>query len=556
MAGAQWKGAASGAFQGFADGQGRDTDALADLFPKMAQALDVLADEIDTVKARMEQAKVVARQGELTVYTDAIYPPKPFTATAPASLDGRTTAAESKAHADAIAAFEGAKALQAKQEAAFAEAQATVKYARDHERAAHERLVKTLSSCTDGLRGIGQNGAWQRAAAAPTSPAAISLAGTAMNLETHAANATRVTFEQAAAAGPFATQSMWSSLSESQRADMTARFPQLVGNTDGIPALDRHVANMTTLNQQRQALLAKLSDAQRRARKSYGNPSGMNDIAIAEVEQIEETLDGLEQIRSAAEKDGKLLLGLDAVVNGRGQVIIASGNPDTAQHIVTTVPGTYSDVGDAMDYVERGDRIIDKAKQFAPGETFASVTWVDYQSPGTLVNAAEGRFAEDAKGDLSSFQEGLRATHDDTTPDTKRSHNTVIGHSYGSTTVGYASRDNGLHSDDLVFIGSPGVGVETAGELGVPPEHVWSGTSRLDLIDYLTPSPNPIDYLVEEPFDDHQWFGRNPSNEHFGARRLPVDNWAGHGGYWDHPESVDAMAKVVANKTQPTDGVR
>ncbi len=90
----------------------------------------------------------------------------------------------------------------------------------------------------------------------------------------------------------------------------------------------------------------------------------------------------------------------------------------------------------------------------------------------------------------------------------------------------------------------------------MPPEHVWSGTSRLDLIDYLTPSPNPIDYLVEEPFDDHQWFGRNPSNEHFGARRLPVDNWAGHGGYWDHPESVDAMAKVVANKTQPTDGVR
>ncbi|MER5390947.1 alpha/beta hydrolase [Saccharopolyspora sp. NPDC002686] len=544
-AASEWEGQASEAFQRWADQQGDDGDVLAQLFTKVADAVEMWCAEIDTVKSRMEQAKQVASDGQLAVLVDLIYPPKPL------PLDPGGTSLPGANSSGTSAEAEAARARLAQQETAYAEAQATVKYARDLERSAHEMLVRALDAAKGDLKAIPQAEAWEQAGAHPSSPASAAVADAAMVMESRAAEATKGMFEQALQQGPAAVHVAWSSLSAAQRADLIGRFPQMVGNTDGVPAQDRHAANMTTLNQQRAGLLAKLRDAEQRARESYGNPNGMNDIALEEVKQAHEALKGLGRIETAATQDGKLLLGLDAGANGRGQVIIASGNPDTAQHVVTTVPGTYSDVGDAMDYVERGDRIIDRAKQFAPGETFASVTWVDYQSPGTLVNASEGRFAEDAKGDLSSFQEGLRATHEG-----RPSHNTVIGHSYGSTTVGYAARDNGLHSDDLVLIGSPGVGVDTAGELGVPPENVWSGTSGLDVIDYATPSPNPIDYLLEEPFDDHHWFGRNPSNEYFGARELPVNNWSGHGGYWDHPESVDGMAKVVANKTQPTDGVR
>lgn len=72
----EWEGQASEVFQGWVIQQGRDGDALAQLFPRVAQAVETWSDEIDTVKARMEQAKQVARDGELMVADLMIYPPK------------------------------------------------------------------------------------------------------------------------------------------------------------------------------------------------------------------------------------------------------------------------------------------------------------------------------------------------------------------------------------------------------------------------------------------------------------------------------------------------
>jgi alpha/beta hydrolase family protein len=250
---------------------------------------------------------------------------------------------------------------------------------------------------------------------------------------------------------------------------------------------------------------------------------------------------GLDKVEAATQDGrGKYLLSIDSVANNRGQVIIASGNPDTADHVVTTVPGTYSSLGDAMDYVQRGDALIGRAQQLAPLESFASITYADYNSPDSLATAGMEQFALDGGKNLSSFQEGLRATHESGQP----SHNTVIGHSYGSTEVGYAARDHGMAADDLVFIGSPGVGVEHADELGLPPERVWAGTSGLDEIQ-IASSGNPIDWIT--PSDD-MWYGKDPSDEAFGGRQLPTGTWARHGDYWDNPESLDGMARVVAGK--------
>ncbi|WP_258347904.1 alpha/beta hydrolase family protein [Saccharopolyspora gregorii] len=151
---------------------------------------------------------------------------------------------------------------------------------------------------------------------------------------------------------------------------------------------------------------------------------------------------------------------------------------------------------------------------------------------------AQDGFAVEAKGELARFQEGLRATHEG-----EPSHNTVLGHSYGSTVAGYAARDHGMATDEIVFLGSPGVGVEHARELGVPPEHVWSGTSGDDVIDHATPSLDPRDFFDGE--DDH-WFGMNPSDPHFGARSLETDPDGGHTDYWDRRTSLESMARVVA----------
>src|SRR5699024_1780909 len=73
----EWDGAASEAFQSWAKTQGTDGDALAEVSPTMARIHDTWADELDTVQARMEQAKQVARDGGLKLMgAHLILPPK------------------------------------------------------------------------------------------------------------------------------------------------------------------------------------------------------------------------------------------------------------------------------------------------------------------------------------------------------------------------------------------------------------------------------------------------------------------------------------------------
>ncbi len=100
-----------------------------------------------------------------------------------------------------------------------------------------------------------------------------------------------------------------------------------------------------------------------------------------EIEQLRDALQGLDSVSSQANRPDMYLLALDADANGRGQVALAHGNPDTAQNVLTTVPGTQADLGDAMYYVNQGDTVMHRAQELAPGQTFSSITWTDYQAP-------------------------------------------------------------------------------------------------------------------------------------------------------------------------------
>src|SRR5205823_1739984 len=84
--------------------------------------------------------------------------------------------------------------------------------------------------------------------------------------------------------------------------------------------------------------------------------------------------------------------------------------------------------------------------------------------------------SEPAEAALHRFQAGLRATH--TGP---RSHNTVVGLSYGTTVVGLTGHAYGLDADDIVLLGSPGTGVAHAADLGLDPGHVWASTAAHDV---------------------------------------------------------------------------
>jgi pimeloyl-ACP methyl ester carboxylesterase len=208
---------------------------------------------------------------------------------------------------------------------------------------------------------------------------------------------------------------------------------------------------------------------------------------------------------------------------------------------MTLVPGTFSDLGDAADYVAQNDKVLNRADELSPGNNVA-ITWASYESPNTLLpGAAFSGYAENAHGDLSNFQEGLRATHQGEAP----SHNTLIGHSYGSTVVGEAASNGGSHSDDIVFLGSPGVGVDSADQLGVPKDHVWAAKSESDVIDW-TPSTDPLRWAPTVSGEsDYARYGLDPTDPKFGGNVMPTDPSGGHGDYWDKAPSRESMARIM-----------
>ncbi|HEX5860286.1 MAG TPA: alpha/beta hydrolase, partial [Nocardioides sp.] len=158
--------------------------------------------------------------------------------------------------------------------------------------------------------------------------------------------------------------------------------------------------------------------------------------------------------------------------------------------------------------------------------------------------------ATDGGERLADTLDGLRTSRDGAA-----THLTAIGHSYGSTTTGHAAHDHGIPVDDLVFVGSPGVGGDTdhAGETGVATGHVWAGANSRD----------PIADL-----GNHGWvhgetvfgagLGDDPAEDDFGAQRfraesvtraddsVGLDAFADHSKYFDHDsEALHDISQIV-----------
>ncbi|MFJ7248159.1 alpha/beta hydrolase [Kitasatospora sp. NPDC098652] len=212
------------------------------------------------------------------------------------------------------------------------------------------------------------------------------------------------------------------------------------------------------------------------------------------------------------------------------------------------------------DDIERSDLMVasanDANKKAGDKATTSSITWVGYDAPQSIVpEAAVDIFARGAEDKLHSFETGLRATHEG-----KPSNNTILGHSYGTTVVGYTLRDKGLPVDNVVLIASPGAGVEHARDLGVAPSHVFAAQGDIDRIKNAPPESwegfasnldNNIGStlgIVGNP-DHHLSFGRDPSVPQFGAQIIPTGPGTDHSAYWNQRSpSLVAMGQIIAGK--------
>ncbi|MCX4747127.1 alpha/beta hydrolase family protein [Kitasatospora sp. NBC_01287] len=388
------------------------------------------------------------------------------------------------------------------------------------DRALADQLAGFTRAAADGS-GLTERGY----AADPLVPAPLSPAVTAPDFLTG--------FLPPPSASPAAVAAWWRTLLPDQQQYLITTRPDLIGNRDGLPATVRDQANRLLLEQY----------LTRFATRTW--LCAADQLKLAGFRAIQDRLD------RSPDTPPVLLYGISAEGQGRG--ILSFGNPDTASNVSAYVPG----LGTELRCVggKDGDRAMSvwrAAMRADPTRPTASLVWLGYDPPPGLdkgdpesLDVMGEQRARSGAEDYDRFMAGLRAGHEG-----PPAHLVALGHSYGSLAVGLAAQRpaGGTQADDIILIGSPGTGTDSATHLGVGTGHVWVGAADNDPVTYL---PAPEQLLPGE--GDQRWFGRDPASERFGAHRFavadgPPNSFAAHSNYLDPVggASLPNIGQIVA----------
>lgn len=235
-------------------------------------------------------------------------------------------------------------------------------------------------------------------------------------------------------------------------------------------------------------------------------------------------------------------------LDDQGRAAVSIGDPDTAKRNAIFVTGTGADLTridgatDKSQAMYAATRAADKSLQ--DGDV-AVTTWMAYDRPMDVFEAAHTSYAHNGAAGLDSFENGMRASHIGA-PST----DTVIGHSYGSTLVGAAATDgHHLAADNVIAVGSPGMLTDCAGDLDLNPNaKVFATRADNDIITVATGFT----------------LGPDPTDMNFGATRLDADpgppgflgipgiSIDAHSSYWDRGNhALINFGNVIAGVDAP-----
>ncbi|MCA6095048.1 alpha/beta hydrolase family protein [Streptomyces sp. SCA3-4] len=352
----------------------------------------------------------------------------------------------------------------------------------------------------------------------------------------------------------------WKNLPQAERDEYTALYPASIGALDGLPATVRDEANRIVLQQEYDAAKEKSEflkshppeKYEQRMNARFGRRMGAKDQITPEwrewereKKRVADHIEGMKAIQSRFEATGDnglpdaYLLGFDT--KGLGRAVVANGNPDTATHTAVYVPGTTAKLGSVDGDIRRMTDLWRTTNSIAGPQEVSTITWMGYSAPqnahpfekGEIIpSAAFKSYAHEAAPTLNSFLGGLREAQGGA----DKSHTTIIGHSYGTTVIGDASRKGDLGVDDIVSVASPGMLVKHADLLDAPKGHVWSEAAAFSKD--KVPAGGKVVNLGGWEHSDPA-FGLVPmpphpvvpSDREFGANIMATDSNS-HGDYW------------------------
>jgi hypothetical protein len=296
----------------------------------------------------------------------------------------------------------------------------------------------------------------------------------------------------------------WAGLSAAQQRAVISLSPGVVGALDGVPAWARDRAN-------RRLLDGALRDSR--------TPDAASRTA------------GMVAARIAAEEAAGQRVQLQLLDLAADRVVLSLGDLDTADAVVLLVPGVGNSPQDLRALVGQATHLGAAAEAASAGTTVASVVWLGYRPPSTVVSGST-RFAAWRGGPaLADSLAGLGAAR--TATGTGRARTTVVAHSYGTVVVDEAAdRPGRLAADAVVLLGSPGMEDDAA---SLEASAVFDAASWSD------------------PVANLGWFGDHRTGaDAYGSTGLPVALGTGHSDYLAPGlPTLAAVGEVVAGRRAP-----
>ena len=331
----------------------------------------------------------------------------------------------------------------------------------------------------------------------------------------------------------------WQGLTAAQREAAVIHLPEIVGPAEGLPGWARDRANRVLLERADAALSAEVGTLQPREqawRDLLAGDAGLTSAMTigtfgggAQRVAAQQAVAKLAAVRATrqvvAQTDGRSRQLLAFDLSGRtARVAVAVGDIDHAAHVAVVVPGFTTTVQRDLGGADRVSADLADLSRRAAGlvgdhREVAVVSWLGYDIPQTADTLRSGHSvvlresAEAGAVSLAAFLRGVPSER----------HVTLVGHSYGSTTAGLALARGDTGVDDLVVLGSPGLGVSRTDALSLPSGHLH------------------VLEADDDPVADLSWFGRDPSKLP-GVDRLSTDDTelpegspgrasVGHSGY-------------------------
>ena len=331
----------------------------------------------------------------------------------------------------------------------------------------------------------------------------------------------------------------WGSLSDQQKKKLIEKYPEIIGNLDGVDIKTRDEVNRSLVD-------GMLAEARDRERQTYDDLVHRGMTSHSYANRYSKALDDVEDLKVLQEvlKDRERKLLVCDRSGERLKVAIGIGDFDKAQHIGVFVPGKGTTVrGSLLNYVTKSEGLITAAQKVRES-SYATVAWLGYDAPLSIPDVANTHRANAGADRLENFLEGVSAVYGEKG---QKVHLTLLGHSYGSTTSGIAASHVSPNVvDDLVLFGSPGSGVQLGAEYRVPEGHRW-----------VSAVPYPGDMVQGIGTDIN--FGRNPTEmqafRHISGdatkgetyHTIPRGPFGNHSTYLENnTETQKNMAEIVA----------